>query len=44
MEIHSQFEFIDWGIPEDRDVDLNLTSKEVTGQNAPVGQRLLRRP
>ena len=26
-----------WGITEDRDVDLNLTSKEVTGQNAPVG-------
>ena len=37
MAIHSQFEFIDRGIPEDRDVDLNLTSKEVTEQNAPVG-------
>lgn len=37
MAIHSQFEFIDWGIPGDRDVDLNLTSKEVTEQNAPVG-------
>lgn len=37
MAIHSQFEFIDKGIPEDRDVDLNLTSKEVTEQNAPVG-------
>lgn len=41
LEIHSQFEFIDWGIPEDRDVDLNLTSKEVTGQNAPVGAALV---
>lgn len=28
------------GIPEDRDVDLNLTTKEVTGQNAPVGAAL----
>lgn len=37
MAIHSQFESIDRGIPEDRDVDLNLTSKEVTEQNAPVG-------
>lgn len=37
MAIHSQFEFIDRGIPEDRDVDFNLTSKEVTEQNAPVG-------
>lgn len=37
MAIHSQFEFIDRGIPEDRDVDLNLTCKEVTEQNAPVG-------
>ena len=37
MAIHSQFEFIDRGIPEDRDVDLNLTSKEATEQNAPVG-------
>lgn len=37
MAIHSQFEFIDRGIPEDWDVDLNLTSKEVTEQNAPVG-------
>lgn len=37
MAIHSQFEFIDRGIPEDRYVDLNLTSKEVTEQNAPVG-------
>lgn len=36
MAIHSQFEFIDWGISIDRDVDLNLPSKEVTGQNAPV--------
>lgn len=25
------------GIPVIRDVDLNLTTKEVTGQNAPVG-------
>lgn len=41
MAIHSQFEFIDWGIPGDRDVDLNLTSKEVTGQNAPVGAALV---
>lgn len=37
MAIHSQFEFIDGGIPEDRDVDLNMPSKEVTEQNAPVG-------
>lgn len=37
MAIHSQFEFIDRGISEDRDVDSNLTSKEVTEQNAPVG-------
>lgn len=37
MAIHSQFEFIDSGISEDRDVDLNLTSKEATEQNAPVG-------
>lgn len=37
MAIHSQFEFIDRAIPEDTDVDLNLTSKEVTEQNAPVG-------
>ena len=29
------------GIPVDRDVDLNLTSKEVTGQNAPVGAALV---
>ena len=36
-----QFEFIDWGIPGDRDVDLNLTTKEVTGQNAPVGAALI---
>ncbi len=28
------------GIPEDRDEDLNLTSKEVTGKNAPVGAAL----
>lgn len=37
MAINSHFEFIDRGIPGDRDVDLNLTSKEVTGKNAPVG-------
>lgn len=41
MAIHSQFEFIDWRILGDRDVDLNLTSKEVTGQNAPVGAALV---
>lgn len=41
MAIHSQFEFIDWGIPGIRDVDLNLTSKEVIGQNAPVGAALV---
>lgn len=41
MAIHSQFEFIDWGIPGIRDEDLNLTSKEVTGQNAPVGAALV---
>lgn len=36
------FEFIDGGgIPGVRDVDLNLTSKEVTGQNAPVGAALV---
>ena len=40
MAIHPQFEFIDRGIPEDRDEDLNLTSKEVTGKNAPVGAAL----
>lgn len=28
-------------IPGDRDVDLNLTSKEVTGKNAPVGAALV---
>lgn len=28
-------------IPGDRDVDLNLTTKEVTGQNAPVGAALI---
>ena len=39
--IHSQFEFIDWGIPGNRDVDLNLTTKEVTEQNAPVGAALV---
>lgn len=27
------------GVPGNRDVDLNLTTKEVTGQNAPVGGR-----
>ena len=41
MAIHSQFEFIDRGIPGDRDVDLNLTTKEVTEQNAPVGAALV---
>lgn len=41
MAIHSQFEFIDWGIPGIMDVDLNLTSKEVIGQNAPVGAALV---
>lgn len=41
MAIHSQFEFIDWGIPGIRDVDLNLTSKEVIEQNAPVGAALV---
>ena len=41
MAIHSQFEFIDWGIPGIRDVDLNLTSEEVIGQNAPVGAALV---
>lgn len=41
MAIHSQFEFIDLGIPGIRDVDLNLTSKEVIGQNAPVGAALV---
>lgn len=42
MAIHSQFEFIvGGGIPEDRDVDLNLTTKEVTGKNAPVGAALV---
>lgn len=41
MAIHSHFEFIDRGIPGDRDVDLNLTSKEVTGKNAPVGAALV---
>ena len=39
--IHSHFEFIDGGIPGDRDVDLNLTTKEVTEQNAPVGAALV---
>ena len=29
------------GIPGDRDVDLNLTSKEVTGKNAPAGAALV---
>ena len=28
-------------IPEDRNVDLNMTSKEVSGQNAPVGAALV---
>lgn len=41
MAINSHFEFIDRGIPGDRDVDLNLTSKEVTGKNAPVGAALV---
>lgn len=29
------------GVPGNRDVDLNLTTKEVTGQNAPVGAVLV---
>ena len=41
MAIHSQFEFIDRGIPGDRDVDLNLTTNEATRQNAPVGAALV---
>lgn len=41
MVINSQFEFINWGIPGNSDVDLNLTSKEATGQNAPVGAALV---
>lgn len=42
LVIHSLFEFIDGGgVPGNRDVDLNLTTKEVTGQNAPVGAVLV---
>lgn len=41
LAIHPQFEFIDWGIPGDRDVDLNLTTNEATRQNAPVGATLV---
>lgn len=41
MAIHSRFKFIDRGIPGDRDVDLNLTTNEVTGKNAPVGAALV---
>lgn len=40
MAIHSQFEFIDWGIPGDRDVDLNLTSKEMAECSTSVGESL----
>ena len=42
LVIHSLFEFIEGGgVPGNRDVDLNLTTKEVTGQNAPVGAVLV---
>lgn len=40
MAIHSQFEFIDRGIPGDRDVDLNLTSKEMAECSTSVGESL----
>lgn len=40
MAIRSYFEFIDWGTPGDRDVDLNLTTKEVTECGASVGNAL----
>lgn len=40
MAIRSHFEFIDWGIPGDRDVDLNLTVKEMTDGSAPLGESL----
>lgn len=35
------FEFIDWGIPGDRDVSLTVAAKEVTETNAPVGAALI---
>lgn len=41
LAIHSHFEFIDWGIPGDRDVDLNLTDREVTKGAAPAGAAMI---
>lgn len=40
LAIHSQFEFIDWGTPGIRDVDLNLTAKEITESGASMGETL----
>ena len=35
------FEFIDWGIPGDRDVSLTVAAIEVTEGNAPAGATLV---
>lgn len=38
--IHSHFEFIDWGTPGNRDVDLNLTVEEKTESSASMRETL----